>query len=197
MILFPSNQRINEIKKMFPDDTCGSVSAAIVFEKFKLDFDPQFFISNGRDGKKNTNYPENGSSVIGTALAIASTGIVDVEVYSEFDIINDYGTLESYEKPIVDELKTLNNVIFYQPISIDDVISKLSVSCIPILAFNRNGDDKNGHFSPLRGFNSNFLLLPLNDSFGSCNCDKDTFSKIWWKHKVCILVKKKVNAPTP
>jgi len=189
---FPHQIRINDILKQLPPNTCGSASACIVFEKLQLTFDPIFFVSKGRDGNAKSDYPQSGSSVIGTALAIASTNLVDVEVYVDFDIEKEYDTLKVYEKPIADEPKLLNNVTFKPSVTLDEIIAKMSNDCIPILAFNRDGKEENGHFSPLRGLNGGeILLLPLDDASGSCNCSKDEFISVWWKHKTCILVRKK------
>ena len=189
---FPPLIRINAILKTLPENTCGSASACIVFEKLQLTFDPAFFVSKGRDGNATSGYPISGSSVIGTALAMASTNLVEVEVYVDFDIEKEYASLEEYEKPIVDELKLLNNVTFKSSISIDEIVAKINNNCIPILAFNRNGKEEDGHFSPLRGLSDDeILLLPLDDAYGSCNCGKDEFISVWWKDKTYILVRKK------
>ncbi len=115
---------------------------------------------------------------------------VEVEIYADFDIEKEYNDLESYEKPIADELKLLKNVTLKECITIEEILDKINENCVPILGFYRDGIKSNGHFSPLRGLISGKLILPLGDEGGSCDCDIDEFINVWWMDKTCILVKK-------
>ncbi len=194
---FPHRIKIDNILNKLPNDTCGTASACIVFEKFGLTLDYNEFIKKARDGISTVEYPVAGSNVFGTALAIASTDLVDVEVYIDFDINNEYGTLDEYEKPIIDELKLLRNITIQPSISIEEINNKLSDECIPIMAFNPNGNPSNGHFSPLRGLNAGkILLFPLDAAGESCDCFIDEFVKTWWTKdslRPCIFVRKRKN----
>jgi len=192
MITFPHAIKINNIIRNLPPNTCGSASASIIFEKLELDYDPLEFVKSGRDGNATATYPVPGSNIFGTALAMAKTGLVEVEIYVDFNLEKEYDDVDEYEKPILDELKSLNNYIISSPISIDKILDQISDECIPILAFNRDGNPNNGHFSPLRGLNGGeILMLPLEDAIGSCHCEKNKFVEEWWTGQVCIMVRKK------
>lgn len=191
---FPPQFIINSIVNELPADTCGTASACIVFKKLELPYDHNEFIKNGRDGAPTKDYPVPGSNVFGTALAIAKTNLVDVKIYIDFDIDKEYDTLEEYEKDIIEEIKLLSNITISPSISIEEIEAKMNDSCIPILAFDKDGDSHKRHFSPFRGLSAgDYLILPL-ESNGSCNCSKDEFVKNWWNDyncRPCILVCKK------
>lgn len=190
---FPHSIIIDNIIQEYPDNCCGSVSASIVFTKFGLTWDKEFFISKGRDGNATEHYPISGSNILGTALAMASTNLVHVDIFSEFSIEKYGSEMEDYEWEIFNELKKLQNYSINPALSIDEVLSKISENYIPILAFQRDGKPEMGHFSPLRGLSGLNLILPLNDSEGSCNCKKEVFEEIWWTKeslKACLFLRK-------
>lgn len=189
---FPHPIKIEKILKQIPDNTCGSASASIVFEKFGLEYNPMFFVKEGKDGPANKDYSIEGSSIFGTAMSMAKTDLVDIEIFTDIDLDQEYNTAKDCEKKLIDEFKTLPNIKLSDSIDIDEIISRISETCVPILAFYRNGDKNAAHFSPLRGLNmGKFLMLPLRDNQGSCDCDKDEFVKNWWIDRNCILVTKR------
>ncbi len=194
MIDFPHRFKIKAIVDRLPENTCGSASACIVFEKFNLPYDPLYFIEVGRDGNATSDYPTDGCNIFGIALAMAKTNLVYVHVYIDFDVTKEYSILEEYEKPIIDELLSLNNITINPSISLIEICECITDNCVPILAFNRNGKKENGHFSPLRGLrDEQTLSLPLGDAEGPCDCDKDVFVNTWWTAeslRSCIIVKK-------
>ena len=82
LLNFPDSNRINEIIKLVPSKTCGSASACIVFEKLGIKYSPKYIVTKGRDGDATLDYPESGSSILGTALSIASS--------SNFETVAEY-----------------------------------------------------------------------------------------------------------
>jgi len=173
------------------DGTCGSVSICSIYEYFKIKVSSQEVLDIGRDGKATNKYPNNGSSIIGIALASSTNENIRVDVYSSHgNNISDIEThLAQFEKPIAEEIKKKSNIFFHNSISIDEILTKVSNKSIPIIQFCRNGDCTKGHSSPLIGANGGkFLLLPVWDADGEITVEKEEFDKVWWLDKSCVFL---------
>ncbi len=180
---------------------CGSLSALSILEYFKVQYDIEGFINDSNDGdSKTTNKLKDGSTILDITYALAKTGLVEVELY----IKDDDGVINSKEDKIQlhtdnemrSKINKVDSSIIKPPISIDDVLLKISDNSIPIIGFHKNGDLTNPHFSPLRGMSGPFLMFPLYiKDKGDCNVDKEEFIKTWWteerEYLGVIIVKKK------
>lgn len=180
---------------------CGSLSALSILEFFKIQYDIEKFINDSNDGNSDvTKKLKDGSTILDITYALANTGLVDVVLH----IKDDDGVINCKEDEIQlkadnemrSKINSIDSSIIKPPISIDDVISKISDSSIPIFGFHKNGDLTNPHFSPLRGMSGPFLLFPLDiKDKGDCNVRKDDFIKTWWTEEreflgVMIVTKK-------
>lgn len=188
---FTHKYRINELLRQLGDDTCGSVSICSIYEYFKIEHDPYEIFKISKDGKKTKDYPEDGASIIGIALASSLSEKIKVDVYSSYgnSIYDIEKKLGEYEKPLAGEIKKKSNIDFHPSLTLDELINKIDNSSIPILQFCRNGDENNGHSSPLIGVNIDiFLLFPVWDADGEINVNKEEFESKWWLEKSCVFL---------
>lgn len=188
---FTQEERINNLMNQLGDGTCGSVSICSIYDYFNITVSPNDIFELSRDGNETNEYPVEGSSIIGIALASSINENVRIDVYS------NYGTsideldllLEIYEKPISEEIKLKSNIFFHNSITIDEILDKISQNSIPIIQFCRNGDNRKGHSSPLIGENEEgFLLFPVWDADGEITVVKNEFNSTWWDAKSCVFL---------
>jgi hypothetical protein len=190
---FVHPRRIQQILLELGDNTCGSLSACVVLEYMKIKYNPEQIKKDARDGDATPDYQMAGSNLISVALAIAKHENIYVEIHSTKSIQDYQNLVDDNERPILVELLTLKNVSFNPTISIDDLLKQITPITIPILAFYRNGNLSNPHFSPLIGkTNGTYLCFPVweTDQRNDVYIEESEFENNCWIEKNCLIIKK-------
>ena len=192
MLPFVHQIKIEAIIMETGDNTCGSVSACAVLASMKLPYDSAKIVKDGRDGNATPDYPLDGSSLLGTALSIAKNSETIVDIHLDKDPTEIEKEMDEYEKPILYELLALENVKFKSPLCLNQILRCIENNVYPIIPFYIDGKDEGAHFSPLKGIHGmNLLRFPVGKTGEPIDIDRETFEKVWWRDKQCILVTKK------
>lgn len=193
MIQFIDKQKIIDIANSCGKNTCGSVSLCSILEYWQFVYDHNSIVEISRDGKKTDKYPKEGSNILGLLLSASTIKDINVTFHCNWDMAEiEQNCTESYEKQILEELKSKSAIEVLKPMDLATILENISDSKIPILPHCSNGI---GHFSPLLGKSENKLEFAFNSNLQRFNVEVNEFEKKMWNNykrmNSCIWIEKK------